>query len=79
MHPLNEFFGWFPNYDFGIMNHGFLPHGRDYQFLLESAFAKDPGRYLVQFTHVPELSYLTNVTDDVWPRSWGDELVDYQT
>ena len=79
MHPLAALLDWLPDCDFGVMDHGFVPHGRDYSFLVESSMGKDPGRHQVQFTHVAELSYSTAVADDVWARSWGEAFVDYQS
>ena len=64
--------------DFGVMGHGFLPHGRDYSVLVESSMGNAPGRYDLLFTHVVELIYQTAVSDEVWTRSWGEELLDYQ-
>ena len=61
------------------MDHGFIPHGRDYSFLVETSMGKDPGRHQIQFTHIAELSYCTAVSDEVWARSWGEEFVDYQS
>ncbi len=61
------------------MDHGFVPHGRDYTLLVESPMGKDPGRHQVQFTHVAELSYVTAIADDVWAKSWGEAFVDYQS
>ena len=78
MHPLSALLEWLPDCDFGVMDHGFVPHGRDYSFLFESSMGKDPGRHQVQFTHVAELSYVTAVTDEVWAKSWGEAFVDYQ-
>ncbi|MGY1459860.1 YxiG-like protein [Luteimonas sp. A649] len=60
------------------MDHGFVPHGRDYFVLVESSMGNYPGRHQVQFTHVAEVSYTSVVADDVWTKSWGEEFVDYQ-
>ena len=79
MHPLIALLDWLPDCDFGVMDHGFIPHGRDYSFLVEPSMGKDPGRHQVQFTHVVELSYATAVADDVWARSWGEAFIDYQS
>ena len=79
MHPITALLDWLPDCDFGVMDHGFVPHGRDYSFLVESSMGKRPGRHQVQFTHVAELSYATAVADDVWARSWGEAFVDYQS
>lgn len=78
MHPLDSLFDWLPEADIGVMDHGFVPHGRDYAFLVEVSMGRDSGRHEVQFTHVAELSYATTVADDVWAKSWGEEFVDYQ-
>jgi hypothetical protein len=79
MHPLNTLFEWLPDCDFGVMDHGFLPHGRDYSFLVEVSMGNEPGRYRLQFTHIAELSCVTAVSDDVLAMSWGEEFIDYQT
>ncbi|MBA3812340.1 MAG: hypothetical protein H0X27_11990 [Caulobacteraceae bacterium] len=63
---------WLPEFDFGVMSHGFAPHGRDYVFILQAA-----GTYELTLTHVVELNYQTRVRDDVWPISWNDTLIDY--
>lgn len=74
-HPLKTLMAeWLPEYDFGLMQHGFAPHGRDYVLVLQ-AF----GIYRVTLTHVVELHCETRVRDDVWPDSWDDRFLDYQT
>jgi|GEM_PF-1603875 len=78
MHPLAALLEWFPEFDFGVLDHGFAPHGRDYFLLVESSLGKEPGRYRIQFTHVTELRYSTAVDDDVWEKSWGEAFIDYQ-
>ena len=78
MHPLDSLFEWLPDCDIGVMDHGFVPHGRDYSMLFESSMGQDPGRHQVQFTHVAELSYVTAVSDQIWRESWGEAFVDYQ-
>jgi hypothetical protein len=65
---------WLPELDFGVMGHGFAPHGRDYVFVLQAA-----GTYELTLTHVVEMHYETRVCDEVWPVSWGDHLTDYAT
>jgi hypothetical protein len=65
---------WLPEIDFGVMQHGFAPHGRDYVFVLEVA-----GTYELTLTHVVELHYETRVHDEVWPVSWDDRLTDFAT
>jgi hypothetical protein len=78
MHPLDSLLEWLPDCDFGVMDHGFLPHGRDYFMLLELSMGKDAGRHQVQFTHVAEMSYITSVSDQILKNSWTEEFVDYQ-
>ena len=63
--------------DFGVMEHGFVPHGRDYRFVIQDSLCSDPGTYELIFTHVVALDYETRVGDSVWPQSWGDEFTDY--
>ena len=65
---------WLPEIDFGVMHHGFAPHGRDYVLILQAA-----GTYELTLTHVVELHYETRVHDEVWPASWDDRLTDYAT
>jgi len=67
--PMRE---WLPEIDFGVMHHGFAPHGRDYVLVLQAA-----GTYEMILTHVVELHYETRVHDQVWPKSWDDCLTDY--
>lgn len=78
MHPLGALFEWLPDCDFGVMEHGFIPHGRDYYFIFESSMGKNPGRHQVQFTHVVDLSYISSVADEGWIKSWGETFIDYQ-
>jgi len=79
MHPLENVFEWLPDCDFGVMDHAFVEHGRDYSFLIEASMGKDPGRHQLQFTHVTDLTYTTAVANDVWVQSWGEEFVVYQS
>jgi hypothetical protein len=65
---------WLPQSDFGIMSHGFAPHGRDYIFVLEVSRV---GTFELSLTHVVELHYETRVRDDVWPCSWDDVMTNY--
>jgi len=64
-----------PEIDFGVMNHGFADHGRDYIFIIEIASG---GTFELLFTHVVQLDYQTRVADEVWQRSWADEFTSYQ-
>lgn len=63
---------WLPEIDFGVMSHGFAPHGRDYVFIVEAA-----GTYELTLTHVVDVHVETRVLDDVWPTSWDDVFTDY--
>lgn len=69
--PMRE---WLPEFDFGVMRHGFAPHGRDYILIVQAA-----GTYELILSHVVELHYETRVHDDVWLKSWDDQLTDYAT
>jgi len=71
--PLKALLGdWLPEIDFGVMAHGFAPHGRDYVLILQAGET-----YEVTLTHVVEAHYETRVGDGVWRRSWDDVLTDY--
>ena len=77
-HPLTELLrGALSGYDFGVLKHGFAPHGRDYRFLIQDSLCNDPGTYELTFTHVVALKYETRVGEKVWPISWADEFTDY--
>jgi hypothetical protein len=65
---------WLPEFDFGVMRHGFARHGRDYIFVLEVGSG---GTYELTLTHVVEMHYETRVQDEVWPKSWDDVMIDY--
>jgi hypothetical protein len=67
--PMRE---WLPKIDFGVLDHGFAPHGRDYVLVLQAA-----GTYELILTHVVELHYETRVADVDWPASWDDYLTNY--
>jgi hypothetical protein len=76
--PLTELLkGTLSEYDFGVLEHGFAPHGRDYRFLIQDSLCSDPGTYELTFTHVVDLRYETRVGEKVWPISWTDEFTDY--
>jgi hypothetical protein len=75
-HPLTAALDdWLPAFDFGVLGHGFAPHGRDYVLIIQVAGV---GTYELTLTHVVEQRYETNVSVDVWPRSWDDVLTDYK-
>jgi hypothetical protein len=69
--------GSLSQYDFGVLEHGFLPHGRDYRFEIQDSLCDDPGTFELTFTHVVDLKYETRVGETVWPISWADEFTDY--
>jgi hypothetical protein len=69
--------GSLSEYDFGVLEHGFAPHGRDYRFVIQDSLCRDPGTYELVFTHVVDLRYETRVGDTVWRTSWTDEFTDY--
>jgi hypothetical protein len=77
MHPLEKLLAWFPDRDFAVLDHGFLPHGRDYSMVVESQLGKDPGRHRLQFTHVVSMTYSTRIPSDLWRTSWKDLYVNY--
>ena len=76
-HPVSRVLEWLPESDFAVLEHGFAAHGRDYHFEIEHSGNKKPGRHRLIFTHVVELTFLTQVRDDVWPDSWTDVFTDY--
>jgi hypothetical protein len=76
-HKLRELL---PEIDFGVLGHGYAPYMRDYAVVVQ--FAGDgpaSGIYRCFFTHCVLASVETRVRDDVWPQSWGDELINYET
>ena len=76
--PLSELLkGALSEYDFGVLEHGFAPHGRDYRFVIQDSLCTAPGTYELVFTHVVDLKYETRVGDSVWQTSWADEFTDY--
>ena len=75
-HPLQSVIrDWLPEIDFGVMSHGFAPHGRDYDLVLEVGRS---GTYKLTLTHVVEMRLDTRVSDEAWCRSWGDEMINYE-
>jgi hypothetical protein len=76
--PLGDLLhGALSEYEFGVLEHGFAPHGRDYRFVIQDSLCSDPGTYELVFTHVVDLKYETRVGDTVWQTSWTDEFTDY--
>jgi hypothetical protein len=66
---------WLPEYDFGVMSHGFAPHGRDYIWIIQTP----GGTHELTLTHVVDLRYETHVLDKGDSGSWDDRLTDYTT
>lgn len=76
-HPLQAAMAsWLPEFDFAVLSHGFAGHGRDYLLAIQVA---GTGTYELTLTHVVEQHYETNVSLEVWPRSWDDILTDYKS
>ena len=76
--PLGDLLkGTLSEYDFGVLEHGFFPHGRDYRFVIQDSLCRDPGTYELTFTHVVDLKYETRVGEQVWKISWADEFTNY--
>ena len=69
--------GTLSEYDFAVLEHGFLPHGRDYRFVIQDTLCSAPGTYELTFTHVVDLKYETRVGEKVWQISWTDEFTGY--
>ncbi len=63
--------------DFGVLEHGFAPHGRDYRFIIQDSLCNDPGTYELTFTHVVDLKYKSRIGENNWLSSWADEFTDY--
>jgi hypothetical protein len=78
MPSVAELLQWLHPLDFAVLGHGWARHGRDYLLVVQDMLGSDPGTHELTFTHCVRLDYETRVRDDVWPRSWSDEFVDYQ-
>jgi len=50
--PMRE---WLPEIDFGVMHHGFAPHGHNHALILQAAGVRD------HLTHAVELQYETRI------------------
>jgi hypothetical protein len=77
-------------FDSAIVSHGFAPHLRDYDVVIDVPAALPPevaigdstgsyimGRYRYRFTHCLEAHVASTVVDEVWKRSWDDAFTDY--
>jgi hypothetical protein len=78
VHPVDQLLEWFPEMDFAVLQHHFARHGRDYVVLIEDCLSSNPGQHELVFTHCVHADCETRVRDDVWPKSWSDEFLDYQ-
>lgn len=78
MNPLEELLKWLPAIDFAVLEHRFARHGRDYIVFVEDCLGSDPGQHEVVFTHCVRVDCETRVRDDLWPKSWSDEFIDYE-
>jgi hypothetical protein len=77
-------------FDSGIVSHGYAPHLRDYDVVIDVSAALPPpevtigdttgsytkGRYQYRFTHCPEAHVTSRVGDDAWRLSWDDVFID---
>lgn len=68
--------------DVGILNHGFAPHMRDYDVVFEALWgtkewADAKGTYRLRFSHCPEVTTTTTVSDSMWKQSWSDIFIDH--
>jgi hypothetical protein len=70
-------------FDNAIVSHGYAPYMRDYDIIAE-VVAPVPGaeenyiegRYRYRFTHCPEVSITTAVSEKAWRESWDDTFTD---
>jgi hypothetical protein len=71
-------------FDNAIVGHGFAPHLRDYDVVVEvigpgeGGLGQVVGRYRYRFTHCVDVKATTAVRDDVWRESWDEVFVDHQ-
>lgn len=68
--------------DVGILHHGFAPHMRDYDVVFEALWGKKDwadakGTYRLRFTHCPEATTTTGVSDAAWKEAWSDAFIDH--
>ena len=80
-----EKLGQGPMFDMAIVEHHFTPYMRDYDIIVDVTAAVPgeqrsyiEGRYRYRFTHCVVSEVTTAIRDEVWGRSWGDGLLDYQ-
>lgn len=65
---------WLPKFDFAVLRHGFLSHGRDYELIVQ-VYGRGTDR--ITLTHVVVASYETAVRPEIWTKSWDDVFLDY--
>ena len=65
-------------FDVGILRHGFAPHMRDYDVIVEAGGTAQ-GRYRYRFTHCVEANVHSTVRDEIWQKSWDDLYTVYET
>jgi len=68
--------------DVGILRHGFAAYMRDYEVLFEALWGRKEwadakGTYLLRFTHCPEATVMTVVSDQAWKEAWPDTFIDH--
>lgn len=68
--------------DVGILSHGFARYMRDYDVVFEALWGtKEPadarGTYRLRFSHCPEATTTTAVSDASWREAWSDVFIDY--
>ena len=66
--------------DNAIVSHGYAPHMRDYDVVVEAwtPGSYSAGLYRYRFTHCPEVRVLTTMRDEVWRESWDDIFIDFE-
>jgi hypothetical protein len=69
--------------DIGIMSHGFTPYMRDYDVVFEALWGKTKwadakGTYRLRFTHCPEVSTLTALSDAAYKQAWSDDHINFE-
>jgi hypothetical protein len=77
--------------DSGIVSHGYAPHLRDCDVVIDVSAPLPPeamigdttgsytmGRYRYRFTHIPEAHVTSEVDHDTCRLSWDDVFIDYE-
>jgi hypothetical protein len=72
---LDELLKWLPDVDFAVLGHRFASHVGDYILFIE---ALNQGQHEIAFSHCVRADCETGVMDEVWPKSWSDEFIDYE-